>query len=240
MLPECANAVSTEESMKLVNPSAADPKAAFAEPTPYGYIYIGMKVDPPGRAPIVRRSGKRDEAIQACVQAARALKDHPEIVDVTVYKAVFMPPIEGAPRFDVVVLISTSSPGTIAEVQGTEPYQRLAGDLVMTARNVRRIGDTGRSGTFLLNHFTAADPDEAVDVWEHLTGWYVNRTGVDNSTLLRPLEDAPYAVVNQVRLPQNPALFLARQFLRPSFYTYVQANLRANGMRALPVFYKPV
>jgi hypothetical protein len=42
--------------MESANPDLKHPQAAFAEPLPYGYVYVGMTVDPPGRAPFVRRS----------------------------------------------------------------------------------------------------------------------------------------------------------------------------------------
>jgi hypothetical protein len=40
--------------MESANPDLKHPQAAFAEPLPYGYVYVGMTVDPPGRAPFVR------------------------------------------------------------------------------------------------------------------------------------------------------------------------------------------
>ncbi len=112
----------------------------------------------------------------------------------------------------------------------------------MAALNARRIGDTQRtaSGTFLFNHFTAGDPEGAVEAWEGLTGWYTAKTGVDNSTLLRPIGEAPYAFVNHVRLPRGPVRFMLDQLLRPSFHTFVRASLRANGMAAMPLLCEPV
>jgi hypothetical protein len=112
----------------------------------------------------------------------------------------------------------------------------------MSARNTRRIGDTekSRSGTFLFNHFTAEDSEGAVAVWENLAGWYTSKTGVDNSTLLRPIGEAPYAFVNYVRLPRGPVRFLLDQLTKPSFHTFVRATLRANDMVAMPLLCEPV
>lgn len=52
----------------------------------------------------------------------------------------------------------------LAQVRSLDLWQQLEADLVMTARNTRRIGDTERtrSATFLFNHFTADDPDAAL------------------------------------------------------------------------------
>jgi hypothetical protein len=107
----------------------------------------------------------------------------------------------------------------------------------MTVRNTRRIGDTERtrSATFLFNHFTADDAAGAVRVWEELAGWYTAKAGVDNSTLLQPTSEAPYALVNYVRLPHGATRFLLAQFSRSSFYTYVRRRLRDHGMVALPI-----
>jgi hypothetical protein len=228
--------------MNPANPSSRYPKATFAEPLPYGYIYTGMKVDPPRRAPFVLRSSRRDDALEECESLAHQFETLGEVVRATVYRAVLIPPIEGVPRCDVIVLIETTSPEAIAEVQLSNTYERLNADFVMSARNTRRIGDTEKtlSGTFLFNHFTAEDPVDAVEAWESLTGWYTSKTGVDNSTLLQPIGEAPYAFVNYVRLPRGPVRFLLDQFSRPSFHTFVRARLRANGMVALPLLCKPV
>jgi hypothetical protein len=227
--------------METVGPELGYHRTAFAEPLPYGYVYAGMKVDPPGRVPFVRGSARREEALEWCKHVAGRLEEFGEVVRATVYRAVLIPPIEGAPRFDVVVLVETFSPEEIAGVRFSEAFEELGADFVMGARNARRIGDTeeSMSGTFLFNHFTAADPEGAVGAWEDLTGWYTTKTGVDNSTLLRPIGEAPYAFVNYVRLPRGPIRFMLDQLARPSFYTFVRTKLRANGMVAMPLLCEP-
>lgn len=228
--------------MESVDANPRYSKATFTEPLPYGYIYAGMKVDPPSHAPFVRRSSERDEALEECKALARQFETLDEVVKATVYEAVLIPPIEGTPRFDVILLVRTASPEAIAAVETSQPYERLDVDFVMAARNTRRIGDTEKtlSGTFLFNHFTAEDPVGAVEAWENLTGWYTSKTGVDNSTLLQPISEAPYAFVNYVRLSRGSVRFLLDQFTKPSFYTFVRATLRANDMVALPLLCKPV
>ena len=76
-------------------------------------------------------------------------------------------------------------------------------------------------------------------MWEELAGWYTAKVGVDNSTLLQPTSEGPYAVVNYVRLPHGATRFLLAQLSRPSFHTYVRRTLRDNGMAALPILSKP-
>ncbi|MFD0475206.1 hypothetical protein ACFQ0B_48385 [Nonomuraea thailandensis] len=123
-----------------------------------------------------------------------------EVAAATVYESVLIPPIEGGPRHDVLMLVQTTSPDGLAAV----PVEKLRADLVMPARNIRRVGDTDATtrGTFLFNHFTAPDPEAGVAAWDELAAWYTAKTIVDNSTLLRPAgQGAPYAFVNYVRLP---------------------------------------
>ncbi len=212
-------------------------RATFTETLPHGYIYVGMMVDPPGRAPFVRLSARRDEAIRECKAVAERLETLAEVVRATVYRAVLIPPIKGAPRFDVVMLVQTTSPEAIPEVRASEPFGRLDADFVMSARNTRRIGDTEEnlSGVFLFNHFTAENPERAVEAWESVTGWYTEEIGMDNSTLLQPIGEAPYAFVNYVRLPGGAVRFLLGQLARPSFHSFVRARLRESGMVAFPL-----
>lgn len=217
------------------------PRATFTEPLPYGYLYAGKRVEPPGRLPFVRRSARRGKVLQEWTSLARELNAHADVVSVTVYEAVMIPPVPGSPRFDVLALIQTTSPETITTVQATEAYQRLAADFVMPARNVRRIGDTDHpsAGTFLFNHFTATDPERALQTWEDITGWFTHEAGVDNSALLQPTGEAPYAFVNHVRLPTGPGRFLLR-FAKPSFRRFVATRLRANRIGNAPVICRPV
>jgi hypothetical protein len=71
-----------------------------------------------------------------------------------------IPPVEGTPRFDVTVLVETTSPEAIAGVWSSEAFERLNADFVMGARNTRRIGDTeknvGQGNSFLLLNRAAA------------------------------------------------------------------------------------
>jgi hypothetical protein len=232
----------------------AYPPATFADPTPYGYLYAGFTVDPPRRAPVVRRSRLRDEAIAHLSVLASRFDELPQVVKATVFRAVFLPPIPDAPRFDVAMLVRTTSPEALGDVQASEPYAQLGADSVITAYNSRRIGatepfapdgtgrdsDTFSSSSYLFNHFAASDPDEATAAWESLNGWFLTKTGVDNSTLLRPHNSTPYAVINYVRLPGRTLPFLLHQLIRPTFTTFVRATLRRNGLTAVPAFFTPV
>ncbi|MFD6948518.1 hypothetical protein A6A08_18630 [Nocardiopsis sp. TSRI0078] len=216
------------------------PKADFREPSPSGYLYIALSVAPP-RGPLPRRSAERDDAVQECLSLAWSLAERDDVLRARVFEAVLMPPLRGAPGFDVTMLVEAASPEDLEEVRRAAAPDRLGADLVMPARNPVRIGDTEHpaDGTYLFNHFRAADGDTAADVWEELTGWYTAKTGVDNSTPLRALEESPFPLVNYARLPTGAVSFLLRQLPRPSFHRFVRARLKANGMTALPVLYLP-
>jgi hypothetical protein len=227
--------------MTVDNPSLTYPRATFTKPMPYGYVYLGMRIDPPRHTPFVRNSTKRRHVLQECKRLARQLEALAEVVAVTVYEAVVIPPVKGSPQFDVLALIQTTSPEAITTVQTTEAYQRLDADFAMTARNLRRIGDVDhpRAGTFLFNHFTAADPERALRTWEDITGWFTHQAGVADSALLQPTGTSPYVFVNHVRLPCGPIRFLLR-FAKPSFRTFVATRLHANQIGNAPVICKRV
>jgi hypothetical protein len=217
------------------------PRARFTEPMPYGYVYIGMRIDPPRRSPFVRNSDRRRDVLRKCRNVAGELEALTDVVAVTIYQAVVIPPIKGSPRFDAIALIQTTSPASIPAIQASEAYQRLDADFVMTAQNLRRIGDIDRprTGTFLFNHFTAADPERALRTWEDITGWFTRKAGVADSALLQPVGKSPYVFVNHVRLPCGPIRFLLR-FAKPSFRTFVATTLRTNQIGNAPVICRPV
>jgi hypothetical protein len=217
------------------------PPPSFSEPLPGEYHYAGWTVDPPAHTPIVRRSARRNRVLDQCRALARDAKTIDGVADATVFEAVLIPPLKGIPRFDITLLLRATTPEVLAQVRSLRPWQQVNADFVMTARNTRRIGDTQRtrSASFLFNHFTADDDAGAVRVWEELAGWYTAKVGVDNSTLLQPTGEEPYALVNYVRLPHGATRFLLAQLSRPSFHTYVRRTLRDNGMVALPILCKP-
>jgi hypothetical protein len=221
--------------------TARYPPPPFSQPIPGEYLYAGWSVDPPRHAPIVRRSAGRNRVLDQCRTLVRHAKSIDGVADATLFQAVLIPPLKGIPRFDITLLVRATTPEVLTEVRGLRPWQQVNADFVTTARNTRRIGDTAptQSASFLFNHFTADDGAGAVRVWEELAGWYTAKVGVDNSTLLQPTSEAPYALVNYVRLPHGATRFLLAQLCRPSFHTYVRRRLRDNGMVALPILCKP-
>ena len=110
----------------------------------------------------------------------------------------------------------------------------------MTARCRKRVGDVDktRQGLFLFNYFVADDAAVALQLWEHLAGWYVVETGLENSTVLEPLGEADYVFVNHARWDDSLPRLILHQLTKPSFRTYVLANLQANRTVAMPILYQ--
>ncbi|HZD65385.1 MAG TPA: hypothetical protein VE152_04730 [Acidimicrobiales bacterium] len=249
--------------LTTARPRRARRPVRFSDPSPFGYIHLAAAVAPPRRPgpPVPGPSPARAALLDRCTALARDLEDLDTVTSATVYRATVIPPVtSGASpathaalhpaRYDVAVLIETPTPAAIGEVQDTAAYRSLLGAIeaaardrhVMTARCHRQIADVDRTrqGLFLFNYL-AADParaELAVAVWEHLAAWYAANTGLTNSTLLAPLGEADYALVNHARWDTSVARFMARQFTRPSFWTDIVATLRANHLTAMPILYR--
>jgi hypothetical protein len=223
------------------------PRPTFTEPVPGTWLYLGLSVDPKTLGPRVRRSAERARVIARCHALLDGLDvgDRGHLADATVFETVLIPPISGVPRFDVVVLARVDAAqdgaGPLAAVRAAFEADGMPVVQAMTAHNVRRFGDTERTwdATFLLNHFTGPDADDAQAAWEDISGWYAGVLGVDNSTLLRPEPEAPYTLINYVRLAGAPVPFLLRQLITPSYYRQVKARLRAHRMAFFPLLLRP-
>ncbi len=74
--------------------------------------------------------------------------------------------------------------------------------------------------------------------WDYLSGWHAVETGMDNSTLLLPLEgeQSDYTMINHARW-DGLLSFIWQQFTGEGFRTYVLANLDANHVGAMPILY---
>jgi hypothetical protein len=204
---------------------------------------------------------KKSELLTALKALAHPLEQLDAVEKVTVFHANVMLPIERLPyvkqrrdairipRFDIVVLIETKSVLATRDVQTTPAYRALVDTLtskaermhIITARNAKRIADVDKTlpGLFLFNYFVADDVEVMLQLWDYLAGWYAVETGLDNSTLLVPLEGerSDYLAINHARWDVSLLRILWRQFSRFSFTFYVQENLEANRVGSLPVWY---
>jgi hypothetical protein len=243
--------------LTIVNPHPKYPRVGLIEPPSTGYLLLAAVVEPTiGRTPFLR-GGSRKAALLAELKALAASLERLEAVTkVTVYRAVLIPPpgsdarrMAARPaRYDVVTLIETTGVDVLDEVAASPEYRKLhdaitpaaRGEYVMTARCLRRVGDVDktRPGLFLFNYFVAEDPGVALDLWDHLAAWYAVETGMDNSTLLGPVGPGDYVFVNHARWDMSLPRFAVRQFGKRTFYSYVLANLHANGTASMPILYR--
>jgi hypothetical protein len=252
--------------LKIVNANPAYVPVKLVEPATRGYIHVGAEVRP--RRLLLLRSLQRLPAgrekaalIGRLTELARQLEHLEAVEKVTIFDALAIAPARSAylkergdsihvPRFDLVVLIETTSPAVIRDLQSTPLYEALLDALrsqakrlhVMAGRNAKRVDDVDktRQGLFLFNYFVADDARVMLQLWDYLAGWFAVETGLDNSTLLVPLEGerSDYLAINNARSEEGLARLLWRLFSKKSFRTYVLANLEANRVGAMPIFYR--
>lgn len=245
--------------LKIVNADPKYTKVKLIEPTTLGYIHIAAEVAPRSM-PLMPNKREKSELLSRLKQLAQPIEQLDTVEKVTVFDAIAFAPPSAYVReqgnaahiahFDIVVLIETRSLETAREVQATSAYQALVDALrsqardmhIIIARNARRVGDVDktRKGLFLFNYFVADDAQVALQLWDYLAGWYEVETGLDNSTLLAPLdgEQSAYVIINNARWDGSLPQFLWRQMSKKSFRDYMQANLAANHVGAMPVLYR--
>lgn len=253
--------------LQIVNSDTKYSKAKLIEPTTLGYIHLAAEVSPlpipPQRLPFLSDRREKAELLNRLRMLAEQLEQHSSIEQVSIFDAVIIPPASRfstylkkragsvrLARFDVVVLVETVSPEAARQVGQTREFRVLLDALeigardvhIMTGRNAKRIGDVEKKkdGLFLFNYFVADDASVALELWDYLAGWYEAQTGLDNSTLLVPLEDerSDYLAINSARWDVSLPSLMFKQFSKRSFRTYMQANLEANQVGAMPILYR--
>jgi hypothetical protein len=232
-------------------PSLIDPSLA-------GFVQVGVQTGAKRRpGPIGGTDEHRDEVIAILAAYAADAARIDTVREVAVFRAVLLSPSPtrgpvNPVQPDAALLIETATP-TDASAVGTSPevaelLDRLdsagARDHVLVARNARRIADVDHihGRLFLFNHFFAEDEDIAIALWERLAAWYERETGLRDSILLAPIDrrDSVFALVNHASFDTGLLRLFVQQFAKRSFFTYVQANMRANDVVAMPVLYRLV
>jgi hypothetical protein len=242
--------------LTIVHPRAKYAPARLTEPPATGYLLLAAVVEPPlGQTPVPRRGPRKTALLAEMTALAASLEQLETVSKATVYRAALIPPANRdalrmgtrAARYDVVALVETTTVEVADDVAAGPEFRKLQETVTMAAREVylmrarclRRVADVDktRPGLFLFNFFVAEDPAVALDLWDHLAAWYAAETGLDNSTLLGPVDKSDYVFVNHARWDISLPRFAVRQFSKPSFYRYVLANLRANRTAAMPILY---
>lgn len=246
------------ESIASTNKKVRFLKATLVDPAASGYIHLAAEVDK--RSPFLPNSWKKRALIADLKRWCQQLEANPSVVSAVVFDAFQIPPGRGAfvrerpgevhiARFDLAVLIETTSPEAADTVKGLSAYAdmeravRAAASFthVITATNVRRMGpvDHTKQGVFLFNYFFADDTARNVAVWEHTAGWWEQETGLDNSTVLLPRngELSAYNIINHCRWDHLRGVLPSLLFKR-TFHSFVLATFRANHVAAMPILYR--
>lgn len=245
-----------ETELQVVNADARYDKVSLTNTTDSGYIHIAAEVD--GRLPFLRVSRTKRTLLRVCKRLCKALEQREEVKSAVTFKALLIPPGRGeflkerpsvhVARFDVAVLIETTDVADARALREENVFTELEERVrnasryvhIITASNAKRIGpvDHERDGVFLFNYFYADDTSQNLAVWEYTAGWFEQETGLDNSTLLLPVEgeESEYPIVNHCRWDHLWDVLPSLLF-KSSFRSYVLENFKANRTAAIPILY---
>jgi hypothetical protein len=233
------------------------PEARLIEPTTSGYLLVAAEVD---RRPMFLPNSRAKRRLLRHVKDLLAgLREDDRVLEANAFDGLLAPPGRGEllkhrpwvpiARFDLAVLVETTSPATVTDLERQAPWQELVRTVQAAGRhsyhlrghNVRRMGpvDHHRQGVFLFNYFYADRTDLNLAAWQYTAGWFRDQTGLDNSTVLAPdaTSEPRYRLVNHARWDRLRDVLPSLVFKR-SFHTYVLEHFRVNGVAAMPVLYR--
>ena len=233
------------------------PKVRLVDPQPYGYRLLAVVVD--RRLPFAYawESRRKRRLLASLNKQAAHLRESDGVRDVTVFKALVVPPGRGrflkerpnvrVARYDIVVLVETTTPEQAERLDGNPHWSATQLEIRSVApdpfeifgTNVRSLGkvDHKRAGVFLFNYFYADRLDRNLAVFEYTAGWFQDQTRLDNSTLMLPKTKTDYTIINHARWDRLrdivPALLI-----KSSFRDYVLRYFEANQTAAMPILYR--
>ena len=254
----------THPTVPTAIPTREDPgvpktwtRARLIEPSTAGFLHVGASTGS-WRLPVALPSARRRAVLALMRAAATALHRDPRVVRADVFEGLLRAPGRNSSSaalnapvadFDAVLLIETRTVtdatdlrvDTVVAEPLTELHATAARTLVFAASNVRRIGpvEHDRRGVFLFNYFSAPDVETNLFAWQHTAGWFQEQTGLDNSTVLQPVEPQtiPYSVVNHCRWDHLGEV-LRPLLLKRSFRSFVLRVFADNGVAPRPILYK--
>lgn len=232
-------------------------RARLVEPSTAGFVHVGASSGP-WRLPVPLPRARRRTTLALMRAAATTLRRDPHVVRVDVFEALLCPPgrrSHGAGQdvpvadFDAVLLVETDTVASAADLPGgrvlagllADLHEAAARTLIFAGSNARRIAtvDHERQGVFLFNYFSADDVDTNLFAWQYTAGWFQDQTGLDNSTVLQPVDpdNVPYSLVNHCRWDRLRDVLPALLFKR-SFRNFVLRVFSENQVAARPILYK--
>jgi hypothetical protein len=238
--------------------SGAFPKVTLTTPSSQGYILLGFEIDRrPGLLYWLESAHKKQVLAELGLWADR-LRARDDVDEVTLFKALVIPPGREQAfktdvsipltRYDVVVLVTLADLAAAKRLAADPGFLQSDGKpvaeghapITVVAENVRRIApvDHSRKGVFLFNFFAARSREQNLAVWDYTAGWFQDRTGLDNSTLLLPVEDdVAYSVINHCRWNRLRDV-VPHLIFEASFRSYVLKHFAANHTTSVPVLYR--
>lgn len=218
------------------------PAIEYIEPLSDVFTYVAWEVDPRRVGPVFLESSMRSVVAHELTVISDSIAQLPGVGRVRALETTFIPPLRGAPSFDLVILARADRDLRPELLEAATSAGLPEPVLAVSAINAAKFGDTEEAdGNILLNHFAgSATPAAAIDAWRSVSSWYAQVLHVDNSTLLQFDQPAPFLIMNYVRIPGRVPAFLAQQLARPSFYRNVSAVLGKVGIHPFPVFVRSI
>ncbi|MFY1686682.1 hypothetical protein [Plantactinospora sp. WMMB782] len=232
------------------------PATRLVEPSTAGFVFVGI-ASGRWRLPVALPNARRRQLLTRVEEVATALRGRSAVLRADIFRGLVRPPgtrsLPGqrvpAAEYDVVLLIEAKSVAAATELLSDTPLRELVETarrrhgnvLAFAASNVRRIGpvDHERQGVFLFNYFAADQVTENLAAWQYTAGWFQAETGLDNSTVLAPVDGSAdgFTLVNHCRWSRLTEV-LPSLVLKPSFRSYVLATFARHRTAPHPVLYR--
>ena len=247
-----------KHELNIVNKHLNFPRVTLVPPLKSGFLLMSAEVD--RKTSFWGESHRKKTLIKTSKSLIKQLSEDDTVLEATLFKASLFPPGRNGgylekltkkvhDRYDVVLLIELKSIEDIDKIKQHPIYisiEKAFKELssyyfVYKGENKRRMGSVNhrKSGVFLFNYFVASNRTQNLDIWEYTAGWFQDQTGLDNSTLLGPInnDDSEYSVINHCRWDSFMKILPSLIFKR-TFKTYVLDNFEANDVAAIPILFK--
>lgn len=249
-----------DSNLKIVNKQLQFKKVSLTEPTTNFYLHIAAEIDHSIFSVFMTTSLRKKKLIKEAKQWCKELKNKNGIVSAVVFNAILIPPGKGKflteqphkvqiAKYDFAILIESTSLEKVENIKDTAEYKKIESTIknistnihITTAKNIKHINPVNhqKQGVFLFNYFYANNLQQNLGIWEYTAGWFQQETGLDNSTVLLPIDqkNSKYSIINHCRW-NKISDFLPSLIFKKSFHSYVLDNFYANKVAAMPVLYK--
>ncbi|WP_114791415.1 hypothetical protein U0035_00830 [Niabella yanshanensis] len=250
-----------QQQLITLNDKNEFPLVNLQQPLSSFFLLIAAEIDSSPFPFFLSSSNAKKKLIEVTIQWRDQVQSAFPAAKIVVFKGLVIPPGTSPlikdpsyqfkyARYDLVILIESDEKELIEKILVSDSYKVLNEKIHWSSRstyvthavNVKRISnvDHARPGVFLFNFFQAVDTQQNLDVWHYTAGWFQQKTGLDNSTVLLPRGgDDTYAIVNHCRWDNLMQVLPALVFFR-SFRQYVLRHFLANRVAPMPVLYRMV